>query len=121
MPYISFQVIIKRIKAIKFMMKDPKVKRRKKLLIVAGLVYLLLPIDLIPIVIFPLGFLDDTVLWLWILWYLRETLDNYWLGEKTVDLSKNYKGRTIIDDVEFEVKEEGSDRKKGPGKDETKK
>jgi len=106
MPYISFQVIIKRIKAIKFMMKDPKVKRRKKLLIVAGLVYLLLPIDLIPIAIFPLGLLDDTVLWIWILWYLRETLDNYWLGEKTVDLSKHYRGKTIIDDVEYEVRED---------------
>ncbi len=108
MPYISFQVIVKRIKAIKFMMKDPKVKRRKKLLVIAGLFYLFLPIDLIPIAIFPLGLLDDTLLWIWILWYLRETLDTYWLGEKTVDLSRTYRGKTIIDDVEYEVKEEGS-------------
>ena len=67
-----------------------------------------MPTDLIPAVNFPIGFIDDIVLWLWILYHLRETLDNYWLGEKTVDLSKEYKGKTIIDDVEFEVKEEYS-------------
>lgn len=108
MPYISFRVIIKRIQAIKFMLKDPKVKKRKKLLVILGLAYLINPIDLIPIVVFPIGLLDDIVLWLWILYYLRETLDTYWLGEKVVDLSKEYKGKTIIDDVDFEVKEEYS-------------
>lgn len=108
MPFISFRVIIKRIQAIKFMLKDPNVKKRKKLLVILGLVYLVMTIDLIPAVIFPIGFIDDIVLWLWILYHLRETLDNYWLGEKTVDLSKEYKGKTIIDDVEFEVKEEYS-------------
>ena len=108
MPYIRFRVIIKRIQAIKFMLKDPNVKKRKKLLVILGLVYLAMPIDLIPAVIFPIGFIDDIVLWLWILYHLRETLDTYWLGEKTVDLSKEYKGKTIIDDVEFEVKEEYS-------------
>lgn len=90
------------------MLKDPNVKKRKKLLVILGLVYLAMPIDLIPAVIFPIGFIDDIVLWLWILYHLRETLDTYWLGEKTVDLSKEYKGKTIIDDVEFEVKEEYS-------------
>lgn len=108
MPYISFRVILKRIQAIKFMLKDPKVKKRKKLLVVLGLVYLLMPIDLIPAVIFPIGFIDDIILWLWILYHLRETLDTYWLGEKTVDLSTEYKDKTIIDDVDFEVKEEYS-------------
>ena len=108
MPFISFRVIIKRIQAIKFMLKDPNVKKRKKLLVILGLVYLVMPIVLISAVIFPIGFIDDIVLWLWILYHLRETLDNYWLGEKTVDLSKEYKGKTIIDDVEFEVKEEYS-------------
>ena len=108
MPFISFRVIIKRIQAIKFMLKDPNVKKRKKLLVILGLVYLAMLIDLIPAVIFPIGFIDDIVLWLWILYHLRETLDTYWLGEKTVDLSKEYKGKTIIDDVEFEVKEEYS-------------
>ena len=108
MPYISFRVIIKRIQAIKFMLKDPKVKKRKKLLVILGLVYLFMPIDLIPAVIFCIGFIDDIILWLWILYHLRETLDTYWLGEKTVDLSKEYQGKTIIDDAEFEVKEEYS-------------
>lgn len=113
MPFISFRVIIKRIQAIKFMLKDPNVKKRKKILVVLGLVYLFMPIDLIPTVIFPIGFLDDIVLWLWILYHLRETLDTYWLGEKTVDLSKEYKDKIIIDDVDYEVKEEYSKTNKG--------
>ncbi len=111
MQYISFRVIMKRLIAIKSMMKDPNVKRRKKLLVLLGIFYVFMPFDLIPTVIFPVGFLDDLILWLWILYHLRETLDTYWLGEKTVDLSKEYRGKTIINDVDYEVKEEYSKAK----------
>jgi uncharacterized membrane protein YkvA (DUF1232 family) len=102
---------MKRLIAIKSMMKDPNVKRRKKLLVLLGIFYVFMPFDLIPTVIFPVGFLDDLILWLWILYHLRETLDTYWLGEKTVDLSKEYRGKTIINDVDYEVKEEYSKAK----------
>jgi len=111
MQYISFRVIMKRLIAVKAMMKDPNVKRRKKLLVILGIFYVFMPFDLIPTVIFPVGFPDDLILWLWILYHLRETLDTYWLGEKTVDLSKEYRGKTIIDDADFEVKEEYSETK----------
>ncbi len=103
MHWIGFRVILRRIKAIKFMMLDKKVPLRKKALVVFGIIYLLLPVDIIPVVIFPLAWLDDLVLWIWILWHLRDTLDAYWIGEKSMDLSKTYRNKTVIDDVDFKV------------------
>ena len=91
MQFISFRILIRRIKAIKSMMRDKTVPKRKKALVVAGIIYLFLPIDLIPPVLFPFGFLDDLVLWIWIVWTLKDTLDLYWDGEKEQDFSGIYK------------------------------
>jgi uncharacterized membrane protein YkvA (DUF1232 family) len=104
--FIGFNIIFKRIKAIKFMMKDKAVPFRKKLLIVLGIIYLFLPVDLIPPVLFPIAWVDDLILWIWIVWHLKDELDKYWLGESAEDLSKKYKGKKIIDDVSFEVERE---------------
>ncbi|MEG0391343.1 MAG: DUF1232 domain-containing protein [Anaerovoracaceae bacterium] len=101
--FIGWRVIIKRIKAIRFMMKDKSVPKRKKALVVVGIIYLFLPIDLIPPILFPIAWIDDLILWIFILYHLRETLDQYWMGSKPRDYSKKYKD--TIDDVEFEVKE----------------
>ena len=106
MQFISFRVLSKRIKAISSMMKDKTVPKRKKLLIVLGIIYLFLPIDLIPHVLFPFGFLDDLVLWIWIIWHLKDTLDQYWVGEKEVDLSRDFKNKDIVEGVEFTVDQE---------------
>ncbi|MCR5482597.1 MAG: DUF1232 domain-containing protein [Clostridia bacterium] len=106
MQFIGLRVILRRIKAIRFMMADKSVPKRKKALIIFGLIYLVLPVDLIPPVIFPIGFLDDLILWLWILIHLRDELDKYWLGEKPDDLSKKYKNKDIIEDASYEVKHE---------------
>ena len=106
MQFISFRVLSRRIKAISSMMKDKTVPKRKKLLIVLGIIYLFLPIDLIPPVLFPFGFLDDLVLWIWIIWHLKDTLDQYWVGEKEVDLSRDFKNKDIVEGVEFTVDQE---------------
>ena len=103
MQFISFRVLSRRIKAISSMMKDKTVP---KLLIVLGIIYLFLPIDLIPPVLFPFGFLDDLVLWIWIIWHLKDTLDQYWVGEKEVDLSRDFKNKDIVEGVEFTVDQE---------------
>ena len=103
MHFLSFRFIINRIKAIVSMMKDKTVPKRKKALVVFGIIYLLLPVDLIPPVIFPFGFLDDIVLWLWIITHLAETLDQYWNGEKTVDYSKDFKAENLVEGVSFEI------------------
>lgn len=103
MQFLSFRFIINRIKAISSMMKDKTVPKRKKVLVIFGIIYLLLPADLIPPVIFPFGFLDDIVVCLWIITHLGETLDRYWNGEKTVDYSKNFKAENLVEGVSFEV------------------
>jgi uncharacterized membrane protein YkvA (DUF1232 family) len=104
MQFFSFRVLWKRIKAIRFMMKDKTVAWWKKGLIILGLVYLVLPFDLIPPFIPVLGFLDDIIIWGIILYMLKDTLDTYWMGEKPVDYSKRYKD--AIEDVDFEVVED---------------
>jgi uncharacterized membrane protein YkvA (DUF1232 family) len=104
---IAFNILFKRIKAIRFLLMDKTVHLWKKALIVGGLIYLVLPFDLIPPVLFPIAWMDDLVLWIWILWVLRKTLDKYWMGE-TEDYSKKYKSKEVLDDVEYEVKEESN-------------
>lgn len=104
---VAFNIIFKRIKAIRFMLKDKEVKLWKKALIVVGLIYLFLPVDLIPPVLFPIAWMDDLALWIWILWVLRKTLDKYWMGS-TEDYSKKYKDKEVIDGVAYEVKEDES-------------
>ena len=83
MQFLGIRVLLKRIKAIRFMMADKTVPKRKKALIVFGIIYLFLPIDLIPPILFPIGWIDDFLLWLFILYHLRNELDSYWTGGKT--------------------------------------
>jgi uncharacterized membrane protein YkvA (DUF1232 family) len=86
-------------------MVDKAVPKRKKLLVLFGIFYLFLPFDLIPAVLFPVAWMDDLLLWIYIIWNLKEYLDKYWLGEKTVDIKSSLRGKNIID----EDKDEGSD------------
>ena len=107
MNFLSFRFLIRRIKAIKEMMKDKTVPKRKKALVIFGLIYLFLPVDLIPPVLFPFGFLDDLVLWLFIIWHLSDILDTYWMGEKTEDYSDKFKSKDLVENVSFDVDEDG--------------
>ena len=74
MQFWSFRVIWSRMKAIRFMMADRTVPKTKKALIVAGIVYLFLPIDLIPALVFPLSLIDDVLIWMLIIWYLKNLM-----------------------------------------------
>ena len=106
MNVITFRTILKRITAIKCMMKDKSVPLRKKLLVVFGIAYLVFPLDLLPFAIFPFAVVDDIVLWAFILIHLKDTLDKYWIGEETVDLKSGYSSDKIIENVNFEVEKE---------------
>ena len=106
MQYIFMRVLMRRIKAIPPFLRDKTVPFRKKLVIILGLAYFLNPIDLIPAPILLFGIIDDLVVWSFIIYYLREELDKYWLGEKEVDPEKKFHGKKIIDDVKFEVQDE---------------
>ncbi len=103
MQYLTFRVLWRRIRAIGSMMRDKTVPLRKKLLVVAGIVYLFLPVDLIPPILGPVGFIDDLVLWIWIVWHLKDTLDTYWLGEKGRDLSQSFRGKNMVEGVDYTV------------------
>lgn len=105
--FIVIRMFLKRLKAIRFMMKDKAVPKRKKALVIFGIIYIFLPFKLIPPILFPIAWIDSLILWIFILYHLRETLDKYWMGEKPVDYSERYKD--TIDDVDFEVKEEEDD------------
>lgn len=106
MQYIGIRVILRRIKAIFYLLKDKTVPLRKKALVIFGLIYLFLPVDLIPPILFPFGFLDDIILWVYILWHLKDELDSYWLGEKESDLSKKFRDKDLVEGVEFNVEDE---------------
>ena len=118
MQFWSLRVILSRFKAIRFMMADKTVPKTKKALIIAGIAYLFLPFDLIPAMVFPLSLIDDVVVWLLIIWYLRKELDVYWTGEKNRDLSKKYRNKDIVDDVEFEVEGDKTDKAEEKSNDE---
>ncbi|MEF9921765.1 MAG: DUF1232 domain-containing protein [Anaerovoracaceae bacterium] len=123
MQFLGFRIIMKRIKAIRFLMKDPEVPKRKKALIIFGLIYLVFPIDIIPIFVLPFGITDDIILWVFILWYLKDELDTYWFGEKEEDITKNFRDKTIVEGVQFEVSEDDKvkEREKTKAKEEAKK
>ncbi len=106
MQAIFFRVLLKRIKAIRHFMKDKDVPIRKKIIIVAGVIYLLTPIDLIPAPILIFGAVDDIVLWTFIIWYLKDELDKYWLETDDVKPEKEFKDKDIIDNVDFKVEKE---------------
>ena len=103
MKFFTWMYLKNRIIALKYMLKDKNVKWTKKALVIFGIIYLFLPVDIIPPVLFPFGFLDDLVLWIFIIWHLKDTLDEYWIGEKSEDYSKKYKANRIVEDVNFEV------------------
>lgn len=106
---LGLRMLIRRIHAIVFMMKDKKVPWWKKALIIAGIVYIIIPTDLIPFVVFPISCLDDIIIFGGILYLLSDTLDSYWYGEKPVDLSKKFSGKNIVEGVEYEVYKNGKD------------
>lgn len=110
MQFFSFRVIGKRIKALLFMLKDKSVRWTKKALVIFGIIYLFLPIDLVPPVVPVLGFLDDIFLWGLILYYLKDELDTYWLGEKSTDYSGHFKD--TYSDVSYTVVDESDEEEK---------
>ncbi len=105
MQFISLTVLIRRIKSIKSFLKDPKVPKRRKLLVIFGIIYLLMPIDLIPAPVLLFGLVDDAVLWLFILTHLRDELDRYWKDDgNSFSPEKDLKGKNIVEGTATELK-----------------
>lgn len=100
-PYFIL-LLFKRIRAIGFLLKDPKISLYKKALVVFGIVYLISPIDLIPFPVLGYSVIDDVTLWAFIISYLKDSLDKYYPKSE----KRNFKGKKIIDSVEYEIKKE---------------
>lgn len=110
MQFLFMRVLMRRLRAIPSFLKDRAVPLRKKLIIVFGILYFLLPVDLIPAPILLFSAVDDIVLWGFIIYYLRDELDRYWLGEKEVKPEERFHGKKIINDVDFEVRNDSKEK-----------
>ena len=107
MTFLNLLILKKRIFAIKPMMKDPAVSKWKKAIIIAGLIYLFLPLDLIPPIVPIFGFLDDAILWGFIISYLKDELDKYWDdGSNPEKYSDQFNNKNIVENVDFTVKDD---------------
>jgi uncharacterized membrane protein YkvA (DUF1232 family) len=103
MQFLGLRILLNRIKVIPYFLRDKTVPKRKKALVIFGIVYVLLPINWIP----PLFFSDEIILWIFIIWHLKDDLDIYWKGDKNEDLSKKFRDKNIVDGVEFTVVDGG--------------
>ncbi len=101
MQFIGIRILLNRLKVIPFFLKDKTVPLYKKLMVILCAVYILAPIDFVPV--FPL---DDLVLFIFVIWHLKDDLDTYWKGDKDADLSKKFRDKDMVDGVEFTVVDE---------------
>jgi len=102
MQFIGMRLILNRLRVIPYFLRDKTVPKRKKALVIFGIVYLFLPINWPPLTLF---FADDIILWVFIIWHLKDDLDIYWKGDKSADLSKKFRDKDIVDGVEFTVED----------------
>ncbi len=112
-PYFIF-LLFRRIGAIRYLMKDPTVPFFQKALIIFGIVYLISPVDLIPFPVLGFSVIDDLTLWVFILSYLKDQLDKYYPNRDKQE-RKKYKGKNIIDSVEYEIKKDDNNNGKDEG------
>ncbi len=96
--------VFRYIGAILNMLKDKSVALWKKLLVVFGVVYLVSPIEILPDFLLPVGFIDDIILWVIILYIINSSLNPQFKGKK--NYSSKYKGRDIIETEDYQVEEQ---------------
>ena len=106
--------IIKNFRLIKRMMADGNVSFWKKALIVVGIVSLILPFEIVPDILLPLGLIDDIILWLLIMYILKDTMRKY-RDEDSRGERVKYKRGNIIEGVSYEVKSEDEVHEDGEG------
>ena len=104
MRYLALSVLLRRLKAVPKLMKDRSVSLWKKALVVFGIVYLVLPVDLIPPIVPVFGFLDDVILWAFILVHLKDELDRYAIPQEGGSGADRYTGRDVLE-ADYTVEE----------------
>ena len=96
--------IIKNFRLIKRMMADGNVSFWKKALIV----------EIVPDILLPFGLIDDIILWLLIMYILKDTMRKY-RDEDSRGERVKYKRGNIIEGVSYEVKSEDEVHEDGEG------
>lgn len=98
-----FRSFVGRLAAIPKLLRDKNAAFWKKGIIIISIVYLISPIEILPDFLLPVGFIDDLAVWSAIIVGLGNSLDEYRFKTEGQDLSKKYRKKTVINDVEFEV------------------
>ena len=101
------KIFFRRVVSLRYYLMDPDRPKRKKILIISGIIYLLSPIDLVPEPVFGLGLIDDVVLWIFLLSHLAEELDVY-QGKSGIsrEARRRYRGTKIWESEAAVVEEE---------------
>jgi len=94
-------LLLNRLKAIPRLLFDKEAPFLDRVLLIAGLLYFISPIDIIPSTIPIVHLIDDVLILLILLFVLGRQLDTY----IRINPEKDYKGKTIID-AEFSVNSE---------------
>ena len=81
---------------IKFIL-DKIIPFKEKLWVIIPLMYILSPVDLIPVPVFGFSVVDDLIMFVFLLTKVYEKTRNYY--------KENYKEKDIIEDVEYEIKD----------------
>ena len=97
--------LFSRIKGIIPMFRDKEVKWWKKALIIAAIIYLVLPVDLIPPLVPVFGWLDDVLIWVALLYFMGQDLDKYVVQGSGNAKKYKYKDSDVTE-AEFTVNEE---------------
>ncbi len=97
--------LFSRIKGIIPMFRDKEVKWWKKALIIAAIIYLVLPVDLIPPLVPVFGWLDDILIWVALLYFMGQDLDKYVVQSSGSAKKYKYKDSDVTE-AEFTVNEE---------------
>lgn len=86
----------------RLLLKDKDIPFYKKVLVVLTAIYVISPIEMVPDFILPIGYIDDIILVTFIIFLLKDDIKRY---IKPKSYSKKYKGKEIIDDVEYTVED----------------
>lgn len=102
-----FKAIFKFFKRISVLYKyllDRSVSIFKKIMVVAMLIYVFSPLDLIPEVVLGFGFIDDALLAVYVISLISSELDKYISKQDEGNIRVN-KEKTI-ENVDYEIKDE---------------
>ena len=102
-----FSGLFRRIRGIIPTIRDRSVPWWKKAIFIIGIVYLLLPFDLIPPLVPVFGWLDDVLLWIAILYFMGPELDKHIPENTAAGGNKKYRYKDEdVQEVDFTVTEE---------------